>query len=149
MGIETVNNIKGYFQTGDKPSQANFYSMLESNFVCLTTSIQTLGVNDTIDPSVGSLIPVVGSGGAITLASNPSIVAGVDGQVIVIMGTNDTTTLTLTNGNGMTLVDNITLGNKASITMVYSTTYGWCEVCRGTDTAYIAKISKKWGIVFG
>ena len=43
-----------------------------------------------------SIIPVVGSSGAVALTSAPSLIAGTyDGQLVVLQGTNDINTVTL------------------------------------------------------
>lgn len=90
-------------------------------------STQTLAATATIVPNA-NYIPVAGSGGAVTLTSNPSINAGFRGQRIVLKGTSDTNTLALTNGNGMKLqAGTRTLGNNDCLELWYDGT-NWIEL---------------------
>lgn len=66
------------------------------------SSAQELLAGDTITVNATHL-RIKGSGGAVTLSSNPQIATGNDGQVIIIEGTDDTNTVTIVNGNGVQL----------------------------------------------
>lgn len=74
-----------------------------------STTLQTLAAGNTISPNAGK-VRVVGSGGAVTLISTPTITnPAADGQRLVIYGTDDTNTVTLQT-NGTLAGSNLILG---------------------------------------
>jgi hypothetical protein len=73
---------------------------------------------------------VQGSGGAVTVTVNPRIAAGAYvGQRLTLIGRSDTNTVTLANGNGLSLNGDATLGADSSLTLEWDGT-NWREVCR-------------------
>ena len=54
---------------------------------------QTLAATNAIVVSDAAMVRVAGSGGAVTLTSEPTIADGFDGQMVVIRGTHDTNTV--------------------------------------------------------
>ena len=76
------------------------------------------------------------AGGAVTLTSNPSISVGINGQLLVLRGSSATDTITLTDGNGMLMAGNITLGLDDTITFYFDGIINnkWVEVCRNLNT---------------
>lgn len=73
---------------------------------------------------------VHGSPGVVTISANPQITAGTQvGQILTLMGTDDTNTLTLSNGNGLVMNGDCTLLNDSVIGFVWDGT-NWCELYR-------------------
>lgn len=73
---------------------------------------------------------IINAAGAITLSANPQIVAGtVPGQKISLMGMSDATTITLTNGNGLSMNGDIVLGLGDFITFIWDGVI-WQEMFR-------------------
>jgi hypothetical protein len=73
---------------------------------------------------------------ATDISANPQIVAGVDGQVIIIVGSSDTNTLKLDDGNGLQLAGGAacTLGVGDTITLIYMSALGvWLELSRSDN----------------
>ena len=68
---------------------------------------------------------VVSDGGAITVTATPSIVAGLQGDILTLTGTSDTDTITFTDAGGLALNDDreFTLRKGSSITFVYNASY--------------------------
>jgi len=84
-------------------------------------AVQTLAAADTISPSA-RVLPVMGSGGAVTLTSNPQVTAGSDGDIIYIEGQSDTDTVTVVDGNGLDLRGgNFTLFQHDIVVLKYGT----------------------------
>ena len=97
-------------------------------------STQTLTASSVILVN-GSTLLVAGSGGAITLTSTPTIANGANGEVILIVGTSNTNTITLQHGTTYNLQmasgQNFTLGSADLIAFQYNSTIGdWCELFR-------------------
>ena len=84
----------------------------------------------TVDFTKG-IMRVAGSGGPVDITANPQIVAGVDGQVVIIQGTNDTNTVQLDDGDGLSLSASIVLGQNDNITLMYDSGESlWIETSR-------------------
>jgi len=56
---------------------------------------QTLLATDNILVSEAVVSPVVGSGGSVTLSSTPTLPEGFPFQLVILVGTDDTTTVTV------------------------------------------------------
>lgn len=113
----------------------NWVLIVEQSVSSLLSVVAATGISP-IANNANLLMPVESStAGDTTVTANPAIAAGTDGQTLIIIGTNDTKTVTLTDGNGITL-DNglsITLGLNDTIKFV---SYGgtWAETSR-TDNS--------------
>jgi len=76
------------------------------------------------------------------LTSTPTIVAGTNGEVITIMGTSDTNTVTLQDESGLAGSSlrlsggvNVTLGNRDTLTLWYSSAdSAWIEISRSNNS---------------
>jgi hypothetical protein len=83
---------------------------------------QSLAAADSINAD-SSYVRVVGDGGPVILTSNPQITATSvqDGQILVIRGIDSVNTVTLVEGNGLSLTDglNFVLGEKDTIQFIY------------------------------
>lgn len=80
-----------------------------------------------------AIMRVAGDGGAIDITANPQIVAGTDGQVVIIQGTHDTNTVTLDDGTGLALSAQCVLAAQDNITLMYdSGDSEWIETSRTT-----------------
>ena len=65
------------------------------------------------------------------ISSNPQIANGLTGQIITIIGSSDSNTLTLDDGAGLQLSGQCVLGASDSITLLYEGTIGdWIELSR-------------------
>lgn len=98
----------------------------------IPSAVQSLSVGSSIAVTT-SIAKVIGNGGAINLTSNPQITDGTDGQIIIIKGTNDTNTLTLDDGDGLSLTDgaSFTLGNKDTMALMFDAGDDeWIEISR-------------------
>ena len=86
---------------------------------------QTLVATDAILASETNVIPVAGSGGAVTLTSTPTIANGDPWQVILIVGTDNTNTVTIQDNSAIASnVDlggaNVTLGNTDYLALIFN-----------------------------
>ena len=71
------------------------------------------------------------TGGNTTVAANPQISVGFDGQVITIIGENNTRTVTLNDGNGLKLSSSITYKEHTNLVAEYNASKKlWIEKTR-------------------
>lgn len=86
--------------------------------------------------TLNSVIRCVPQGGAIDITADPQIIDGVDGQVIVLIGTDDTETLTLEDGTGLQLAggSSFVMGIGDIITLIYCAWLDlWVEISRSNN----------------
>ena len=82
-----------------------------------------------------AIMRIAGDSGAIDITADPQIVAGTDGQIVIIQGTHDTNMVTLDNGTGLALSAQIILAKNDNITLMYdSGETVWIETSRTTVT---------------
>lgn len=104
---------------------------MDSNFFAAVAgalsrgSTQTLAAGTQIDCQSDAIIPVVGSGGPVTLTGNPQILAPVDlpaPKLCILEGTSATNTVTISDGNGVELryTSSVTLGLEDTLWLVYN-----------------------------
>ncbi len=100
-----------------------------------------ISASDSI-PSDNTMTMIRSSGGAVDLTSNPQIAAGDDGEFMIIMGMNDTDTVTLETGNGLHLHSGkLIVGRKDHILFHYDAmTNEWHELTNNFATS-----EKTWG----
>lgn len=80
--------------------------------------------------AINELQYVIGSPGAVIVAASPQIAAGPNtGAQLTLIGTDDTKTVTLTNGHGLVLNGTCVLKNGSSLLLSYDGT-NWNEVSR-------------------
>ena len=73
---------------------------------------------------------IAGSGGAVTVTATPQIAAaGSVGQMLILLGTSATNTVTLADGNGLGLNGAWVGGNNSSLTLIWNGSV-WYEVSR-------------------
>ena len=71
---------------------------------------------------------------AIDITADPQIANGTSGQIITIIGSSDTNTLTLDDAEGLRLASQIVLGIGDNITLFYEGTIGdWVELSRSNN----------------
>lgn len=71
---------------------------------------------------------------AIDITANPQIVDGYNGQILTIIGSSDTDTLTLDDGTGLSLSGQCVLGVGDAITLIYSSLLdSWVETTRSNN----------------
>ena len=101
---------------------------------------QLLLASQQINCNDEGIVPVGGNGSAITLTSNPQILLPSDlptTKQCIVVGTSDTNTLTLADGNGLDLDDraSVTLGLRESATFVFDGTSVWYLIALSEATA--------------
>ncbi|MDA1021671.1 MAG: hypothetical protein O2962_09030, partial [Cyanobacteria bacterium] len=80
-----------------------------------------------------ALMRVQGNAGAVNITVDPQIADGTDGQMVILKGLNDTNTVTLDSGTGLSLTSasSFTIGSKDTITLIYDALDDeWIEVSR-------------------
>ncbi len=71
---------------------------------------------------------------AIDITADPQIANGTSGQLITIIGSSDTNTLTLDDATGLRLTGQMVLGIGDNITLLYEGTIGdWIEISRSNN----------------
>ena len=71
---------------------------------------------------------------AIDITADPQIANGTSGQLITIIGSSDTNTLTLNDATGLRLTGQMVLGIGDNITLLYEGTIGdWIEISRSNN----------------
>jgi len=101
------------------------------------SSALSLAAGGTI-PSAGGTVTkavyyVSGNGGAVTLGSIAIANGSVDGQMVRIIGTSDTNTVTINHGSNTTQNGDITLSADESILFIWKNSASlWKEVNRST-----------------
>ncbi len=136
MAIQNLATLEQFFEAGDTPTEVNFLSLIQSNFVG-NDKLETLSSTSMINPNT-TFIRVESTGGAVTLVSNPQIHPGQRNQVIFLVGTSDTDYVSLGNGNGLNLSADCDLKENIVITLCYLADIGWYEVCRRFDGTFKA-----------
>lgn len=127
--IDNSNNVTGvvdFTSTGDTVFTPS------SNQVLLAAS--AISVN-------ASIVQVSGSGGAVTLTSVPTIAAGTDGQILIIVGTSDTNTVEIQDedalaGSNLELTggNNFIFGARDIMMLVFnSASAKWIEMTRSSN----------------
>jgi hypothetical protein len=117
------------------PTQGNATFNVDGNFALIGTATQLVTALGGITAN-RSYVRVVGDGGPITITANPQIsVSGTlqDGQILILKGTSDVNTVTIVEGNGVSLESgvNFTLGSKDVLHLIYdSVDTEWIEISR-------------------
>ena len=96
----------------------------------------TAGTGITAAMCVVTVVKVNGNGAPVTITANPSIAAGTDNQVIVIEGTDNTNTVTINNGNGVSLDNTVsfTIKKRGTLMLKYNATESvWEEISRSAN----------------
>ena len=71
---------------------------------------------------------------AVDITADPQIANGTTGQIITIIGSSDSNTLTLDDGTGLRLTGQCVLGISDNITLLYEGTIGdWIEISRSNN----------------
>ncbi|MBF0331638.1 MAG: hypothetical protein HQL17_06845 [Candidatus Omnitrophica bacterium] len=86
-----------------------------------------------ITPLANSLIRIAGNAGPVVVSANPAIVAGSDGQELVLLGSDNTNTVTFNTGNGLALDSGVsfTMGAGDVLRLIYDAANSvWREVAR-------------------
>lgn len=92
------------------------------------SSLQTIASGAQASANATTII-VVGSGGAITLDGTTAIVDGSNGQILIVVGTDDTNTVTVNDGANTNLGGNRVLGAGDRLTLQWLTVSGvWEEM---------------------
>lgn len=98
---------------------------------------QSLLATSQINSDYPSYIKIIGNGGAVTLTSDPQITNGsFAGQLLLLQGTSNTNTVTLSNGNGLRLKSKVyTLYDQDWLILLWDDDNGiWSEVNRSSPT---------------
>jgi len=125
---DIIDNINKYLITNLERNAKN----LERASVPMN-SLQELEAADRIEHEFPT-VQVAGVGGAVTLTSTPTISAGYDGERLLIVGTDDTNTITIQDESSLpnSLIHNIgstdvTIGLGDVVGYIYSKTTGFWE----------------------
>jgi len=115
------DEINGVIQVANNGDDVDLST--SGNLYVSSSATQTLSATDTLF-SGNSVIYVQGSGGPVTLTSNPQIAQPTDPTIcmyLAIIGTSDTNTLTFVNGNGVVLHSgsSITLGQSDILVLIW------------------------------
>ena len=143
-------NTNTYFQVSESASEFNFVggdvtveedATIEKRTIFTPRSNQALVAANAIDVLESTVTQVSGSGGAVTLTSTPTIADGANGQMVILVGTDDTNTLTVQDdsnlaGSNLQLSGGIdfTLGQGDTLQLLYhSDTGDWVEISRSNN----------------
>lgn len=108
---------------------ASFQTVVTNQFTT-TTSIDAVSGVPFTGTFVSNAMQVVGNGGAVTVTSVPAIGAATNsGQMLILIGTSNTNTVTINSGTGVTLASQVVLGLNDTITLLWVNNK-WVETCR-------------------
>ena len=125
------------FQTLETPVPQPFE--LNKQPIWTVSPLVVLAATSVIRPNAGVMnVTATVGGGAVVLTSNPSIADGINGQVLVLRGTSETDTVTLTAGNGMRMSSDMILTANDTIMFYFDglVTNDWIEIGRNLDVFY-------------
>ena len=127
--ISDTNTLKTYFETGDYPTQSQFYDFLETT-VGLSGSKSEAG-SSSISPDK-TMIVLTSTSGEVEMSANPQISAGKDHQEITIIGNSNTNYIVFIDGNGLSLrTDKIHMKQDVVLKLMYSSILSkWVETSR-------------------
>jgi hypothetical protein len=94
---------------------------------------QTVIAGDTI--TAGALKVRLTAAGAITMTSDPQIENGTSNQILILVGTSNTNTVEIVDGQGCRLAGNCTLGVSDTLTLMYDSggSNDWTEIARSNN----------------
>lgn len=101
-----------------------------------TTAITAGGGSGGVTAITNTVMRIQGNGGAADISVNPQIVAGIDGQIVMLVGASDTNTVKFDDGTGLQLASGVsfTLGLGDTITLMYDTPNAvWVELGRSDN----------------
>lgn len=105
-----------------------------NDLIYTTAATGTVVAGAGITAGMLSRIMYFNTAAAIDISVDPQIANGTSGQVITIVGSSDTNTLTLDDGAGLRLSGQCILGIGDTITLLYEGTIGdWVEICRSNN----------------
>jgi hypothetical protein len=126
---------EGGVSPGDVRANPTDYSQQVATSVQYLVAASQINLNHQVDNAGQytynkSIVYVSGSNSAVTLSSNPQIVASVQSDILTIQGVGSS--VLLTNGNGIRLYSNyLRLDSGSIVTFIYNSTDGlWCETSR-------------------
>jgi hypothetical protein len=116
-------------------TQGNATLNVDGNFALIGTATQLVTAISGITAN-RSYVRIAGNAGAVTITANPQItVSGTvqDGQLLILKGTSNVNTVTIVEGNGVSLESgvNFTMGSKDILQLIYdSADSEWIEISR-------------------
>ena len=143
-----TNLLEGDLPDSDEPLESDFTVPelqpsqpfeLNKQPIWTVSPLVILAATSVIRPNAGVMnVTATVSGGAVVLTSNPSIADGINGQVLVLRGTSDSDTVTLTAGNGMRMSSDMILAANDTIMFYFDglVTNDWVEIGRNVDVFY-------------
>jgi hypothetical protein len=105
---------------------------VENTFILKPSGLIVLSTNDILEIT-HPIIRVAGNQGHVNLNSDLQIAPGIDGQIIIIKGTDNNRSVTFNESRGLSLTNSlsITLGNKDTLVLTYdSNNKQWIEISR-------------------
>jgi len=139
-GITIRNGSRNVFNGGNWSSQGFSDTGQRNRFI--TGDFISTGSQNTGNVVAGTGITaamlnpqmVYSGSSAVDISANPQIADGYDGQEITIIGSSDTNTLTLDDGDGLILSGQCVLGVGDAITLTYNKTFDyWIEISRSNN----------------
>jgi hypothetical protein len=113
---------------------ANERTVIGKSLILTSNTTQSLDAADTIQ-IVNSIAPIQGNGAPVVLTSDPQIVAGINGQLLLIEGESNANTVTLLDGNGIHLHSRAELGASDTLLLRYDLgDLKWHEISRNFQT---------------
>lgn len=128
MGIRVLDFSDG-FESASAPTEETFSKVTGT----YASPVAVTAASGIVNGGYSSEIQyVVGSPGAVNISANPQIDDGtIDGQVLELIGTHATNTVTLENGNGLVTNGDCILTDGSIIRFVWSDNAGlWFEEYR-------------------
>ncbi len=131
----TVNDLNATTgATGNLQGQIN--SLENDKLEKINAALSTGTITDATGITTAMLSRYIyySEAAATDITSNPQIVNGTAGQIITIIGSSDTNTLTLDDGDGLRLSAQCVLGAGDTITLYYDGTLAdWIEIGRSNN----------------
>jgi hypothetical protein len=130
MTIRSLDELKTYFERGDRPTERQFEMLIDS--LSVKTTGEQLNIKEYNQILSDVAVKKISShNGHITLISNPQITVGVDGQQLILYGADNTNTVTIVNGSGLVLSDDITFESMVTLLLIFvESEQKWIEVAR-------------------
>jgi len=124
LAVDGFTYLTGPLYANGSEQLTGYFGQLSGWFYQIPSGVQSIVAATGITIAMLLLSPVLmvaGSGGPVTITANPRIAAGTaDGMLLTLIGTSDTNTVTIANGNGIRCGASVVLDSGAAVTYRYS-----------------------------
>lgn len=132
------NTYMQFLSAGGIAIQQDIVINDDSGFLAIgrDTTNQTISAGGIINPANQSVVRVTGDSGAVSTDTTTPITNGThSGQIIIVIGSHDTNTVTLKNSGNCTLANaDFVIGNRDTITLIWVTgSNEWFELSRSNN----------------